>query len=73
MQLTLREAAHLISEMSGHYIDRKSLWFQCKKGAISYKRVGIYYTILVDDAVAFANSYKGFTSGRKIRNPSEQI
>lgn len=72
MQLTLKEAAHLISEMSGHYIDRKSLWFQCKKGAITYQRVGIYYTILVDDAVEFANNYKGFKAGRKIRNPADQ-
>ncbi len=63
VKLSLQEAAHLISELSGHYMDRPALWYQCKQGKINYERIGNFLVVEKEDAVEFAKNHKGAIRG----------
>lgn len=64
MQLTLRDAANLISEISGVDIKKSSLLHLCKKNKIKYEKVGIYHVVDVKEVEKFAKKFKGLKIGR---------
>lgn len=69
--LTLSQAANLITQISGHHIDRQKLWHQAVNvESIKYKKKGNRIFITRFNACKFAEKYKdyfkrGTEGGRK--------
>jgi hypothetical protein len=63
MQIILSEAAKLIRQLSGYYIDTRAVWYKCRQGTFKFKKQGVYYTVSKKSIIKFAESYKGNLRG----------
>lgn len=62
--ITLKEAAELITKESGVLIKKGSLYHQLKRGRFQYKKFGSQFMLIRDEILVFAKKYRGFQQGK---------